>query len=271
MKKIWNDPFVMICIAVAIYFSVQFLGSFAEPDPTPRLQEAQKNYLAGEKAQNVEERKQFFNASLTTLLDLEKTYNPSLGNGKLYYDIGNTFFQLEEYPHALFYYYRAHQLRPNDEKVNSHIALSQNKLGLPIANQDTAFDWLFFFHHNFSLPERLQLFSLGTFLTFLFMSLYLWLPNRMIYLLIYASLIFTAPLFLSVCYSYVFSPVEGVMIRSSALYRDAGEHYAKVKTEPIPAGLKIQVLNATGAGKWLKILTADGTIGYVPEESIRNF
>ncbi len=269
MKKILNDPFIIICIIVVLYFAVQALASLNEPNPSKALTEAQMNYLAGERTLSVEERKKSFNAALKTFLQLEKNYTPTFGNGKLYYDIGNTFFQLEEYPEAILYYYRAQKLRPTDDKIHSNLSLAQSKLTLTSEKENSAFDWLFFFHRHFSLPERLQLFSLGTFVTFLLFSLYLWFPKRFIYAAAVAALVATVPFLLSVSYTYAFSPIEAVMVKSSLLYRDAGEQYAKVQPEPIPSGLKVQILDLTSAGKWLKIRTDDGTVGFVPDESIR--
>jgi tetratricopeptide (TPR) repeat protein len=269
VKKIWQDPFVTICAVLVLYFTYNFISSFGDPDPTSMLKEAQMNYLAGEKTQNVDERKKTFNASLNSFLELEQNYAPTFGNGKLYFDIGNTFFQLEQYPEALLYYYRAQQLRPTDATIDSNIALAQNKLNISSQKDTAAFDWLFFFHRHFSLPERLQLVFLGTFLAFVFMSLYLWYPRRLIYGAIIATVLLTLPFLLSVCYTYAFASMDGVMVKSSLLYRDAGEQYAKVKPEPISSGLKVQILDITVGGRWLKVMTKDGTVGYVPEESIR--
>ncbi|MGZ3633821.1 MAG: SH3 domain-containing protein [Parachlamydiaceae bacterium] len=270
MKRFTNDPFIFICFALLVYFGAQFASKFLlEEDPTPILQEAQKAYSLGEQTDRIEERKTAFNQSLKLFLDLDERYSPTFGNGRFYFDLGNNFFQLEEYPQALLYYYRAEQLRPRDEKVQTHLALTQKKLGITQALKPDAFDWLFFFHYRLSLPERLQLLFALTLLTFALISCYIWVRRRWIYVLTMIALIATVPLFLSAAYSYALSPIEGVMVQSSLLYRDAGLHYAKVKPDPLLAGGRVKVLDVTKAGKWLKIQTHDGTIGYVPQEALR--
>jgi hypothetical protein len=269
MNRLTKDPFIILCLGVALYFGVEFISKLMEDDPAPILQEAQMSYSAGEKTTDVTERKKAFNQSLKLLLGLEEQYAPTFGNGKLYYDMGNNFFQLEEYPQALLYYYRAEQLRPRDDRVQSHIALTQKKIGITPALVPHAFDWLIFFHNDFSLPERLQLFFALGLLSLALISCYLWIPKPWIYALALASVIATVPMLLSLCYTYSFAPIQAVIVQSSLIYRDAGLNYATVKSEPLQAGVKVKVLGVTTAGKWLKIATEDGTMGYIPQEALR--
>jgi tetratricopeptide (TPR) repeat protein len=270
VKRFIKDPFIFICFALLVYFGAQFVSKFLfEEDPTPILQEAEKAYFLGEQTDRIEERKTTFNQSLKLFLDLDQRYSPTFGNGKFYFDLGNNFFQLEEYPQALLYYYRAEQLRPRDEKVQTHLALTQKKLGITPSSEAYAFDWLFFFHHRLSLPERLQLLFALALLTFALVSCYIWVRRPWIYALMVMALIATAPFCLSVAYSHALNPIEGVLVQSSLLYRDAGLHYAKVKPDPLLAGGRVKVLDVTKAGKWLKIQTHDGTVGYVPQEALR--
>lgn len=269
MKRITNDPFVWICLVVVLFFSVHFLGKLFNDSAAQTLSESQLTYLKAERTRVVAERKMGFNKSLESFLNLEKKYDPSFGNGKLYFDIGNNFFQLEEYPQALLYYYRAEKLRPDDDKVKTHIELAQKKLGLEPRTKTAAFDWLFYFHNHNSLPERLQKLAYCIILGFLLFSLYLWFNKRFLYIctIIVASI--AALLLLSVSYTHLFSASEGVVTSSSPLYRDAGTHFAKVKPEPLQAGLKVKLHDVALGGKWIKIETDDGTIGYLPQESLR--
>lgn len=269
MKRITNDPFIWICVGAVLFFSVYFIGQLLDNTGAQSLIEAQMSYLHAERTKVVSERKEGFNKSLELFLKLEKKYDPAHGNGKLYFDIGNNFFQLEEYPQALLYYYRAEELRPDDAKVKTHIALAQKKLGLENSAKPAAFGWLFYFHNHYSLPERLQQLAFFVILAFLLLSLYLWFSNRFLYICTLIIGCIAALEFLSVSYTYLFSAQEGVIIKSSLLYRDAGTQYAKVKPEPLAAGLKVKLHNAALAGKWIKIETDDGTVGYLPQETLR--
>lgn len=269
MKRFTNDPFVWICLAAALFFCVHFIGNFFEESPSALLQDAQMSYLNAERTKVVTERKQGFNHALEVFLELEKKYSPYFGNGKLFFDIGNTFFQLEDFPNALLYYYRAQLLRPTDEKVKAHIELAKNKLSLPETTKPSVFDWLFYFHRHFSLPERLQLLAFLNCALFALISLNLWLPHRFFYACSMALGVIAALFVLSVSSTYLFSPHEGVIINSSVLYRDAGTHYAKVKPDPLPAGIKVVLQGTALGGKWVKIATNDGTVGFLPQETLR--
>ncbi|MBA3237562.1 MAG: hypothetical protein H0T62_04335 [Parachlamydiaceae bacterium] len=269
MKRPLQDPFIFICIGAALLFSVYAISQFWEEDPKPLLKQAQESYKNGELSKTTPERTKDFNHSLEILLDLEKKYAPVFGNGKLYFNLGNNLFQLEEYPYALLYYYRSELLRPRDEKVQEHIAITQKQLGISVSESETPFDWLFFFHNRLSLPERIQLFFALALLIFGLASCYLWYSRRWIYMAIFALTIISIPLLLSLAYSYALSPLEAVVVKSSQLYRDAGLYYAKVTPEPLMPGQKVKVLDVKLAGKWFKVKTNEGTTGFLPENSTR--
>ena len=74
---------------------------------------------------------------------------------------------------------------------------------------------------------------------------------------------------LSLGYTRYLSPLEGVLIQASDLYRDAGTQYAKVGKEPLPAGSTVEMLGSHPNGKWFKVLATTGAIGYVPQNAIR--
>lgn len=268
MKRIFKDPFIWISLAALLFLCVYFIRDSGKESSSKVLNEAQMNYLAAERTKVVSERKEGFNRSLESFLALEKQYEPTFGNGKLYFDIGNNFFQLEEYPRALLYYYRAENLRPDDEKVKTHIALAQKKLALSEPPKSSAFEQLLGFHTYHSLPERIQRLSGLIVLTFILLSVYFWFNNRIIYLCTIAVSSLTALQFLSVGYTYLFTRSEGVVIKSNLLYRDAGTYYSTVKSEPLAEGIKVLLLDSASGGKWIKIETNDGTVGYLPEEAV---
>lgn len=232
------------------------------------LKEAQANYAAGEKAPTITQRKEAFNQALTLYTKIEGNTS-SNNNGKVYFDIANTYFQLEEYPMAILYYYRALALRPGDEKVRQNLTITLNKLGLAGPSKPSIFDQLFFFHTQYSLPERLQLFFIFGLALLGCASAYIWQPQRWLKhaMLVLGTL---CTLFLlSACYTRYFSSIEGVMIHTTSLYRDAGEQYSKVSEKPVLPGAKVKVLEVLQNGAWLKILTPTDEVGYIPANVIR--
>jgi len=260
-----------IIIAAIVYFITNGLPVHVpEKDPSSLLKEAFTSYSAGEKGTTVAERKNDFNAALNIYKQLDKEYSPNYGNGRLYYNIANTYFQLGEYPWAILYYNRALALMPRNEKVQHNLAIALGKLNLPSAPEtNKTFRHLFFLHYDLSLPERLQGFFISGLILLLFISMFIWWRKSWIKYVIFLSGIVCLLFLLSVGYTRYLEPVKGVLVKAASLYRDAGTQYAKVIPKPLPAGEKVEVLESREDGHWLKILSPNGEVGYVPMDAIR--
>lgn len=259
---------ILLLGLLAITSSFNFIPNATTNEANLKLQEANAYYQMGEKSKTVGEREQFFNNALKLYSDVEKDFNPAMGNGVLYYNIGNTYFQLGQYPWAVYYYYRAKALMPRSEEVQRNLSITLDKLKLePV--RPTIYQKIFAFNSFLSLPEKLEIFFFSGILALVLYSLYIWIPKKGIKFLFILSGLICLLALLSLGYSRYLQPVEGVFVHAVSLYRDAGEQYAKVTPKPFPSGLKVEVLNQRENGKWLKIITPDGTVGYVPAEAIR--
>lgn len=261
---------------MSMYFRIQYIImllcltcpgiAFAE---TSIWKQADEAYSAGEKASTIAQRQDSFNQALKLYEELESTYNPTFGDGKLYYNIGNTYFQLEEYPWAVLYYYRAQALRPRDSRIVQNLEITQNKLGLkPQAAETSIFQKILFFRTYLSLPEQLQLLFVLGILLLVLLSVRIWTHYSLKYA-IYLVSIFWIIMLVNVAYTRYYAPIEGVILKSAALYRDAGEEYAKVSGKPILEGSKVQVVDVVQDGKWLKVLSPTGEVGYLPLTTVR--
>jgi hypothetical protein len=269
LKRILKDPFVIVLIVALFAWVLYFLFQLTEEDPTPSLEKIDKMHASGIKAETQSIRKDKFNRMMELLLALEERYQPTMGNGKLYFDIGTSFNLLEQYPLALLYYYKAKILRPRDALVHSNIAALQHKLALVEAQPQTAVQKIFFLHHNFSIPERLQIFAFLTLLSLTVFSCYIWIKNVWLYRLAILLACFVALIFVSLGVSHYLSPLEAVAIQSSSLLRGAGPQYAKASEDPLAGGTKVIILGTYNLGKWLKVQRPDGVIGFIPQESVR--
>lgn len=234
-----------------------------------RLQEADSSYYQGEAAKTIDSRKTAFNHALELYLKLDNEYQPNFGNGKLDYNIANTYFQLRQYPWAILYYERARALMPREERVQSNLAITQDKLQLAHLESGNVFWSILFFHAYLSLPERLQFFSVVVLIALFSCSVWIWRPNLWVKRAAVVSLILLMLISLSLVYTRYLAPIEAIVVKSVELRRDAGAEYAKVTKEPIPAGTKLEVLKVSSNGKWLKVLTPKGDLGYVFNETIR--
>lgn len=232
------------------------------------LKEAEELYAAGEKAETIAARQEQFNRALSLYKDLENAYHPEFGSGKFYFNIANTYFQLGQYPQAILYYHKAHALMPREPKIGRNLQVAQSKLNLPDSVRADIYSRLFFFQYEFSLPERLQVFFFLAALAFALLSFLLWKPRAWIKWAFYTAATLATLALFSAAYTRYLSPLEGIIVSSTDLYRDAGSNYAKVIPQPVPSGSKVEVLQVTPNGKWIKILTPEGQFGYIPQTSI---
>jgi len=228
-------------------------------------EKANEEYAKGEKAKTLSERQMAFNNALSTYLQLESRTHPEYSNGKLYYNIGNAYFQLQEFPLAIFYYYKALNLRPSDEKVKSNLRAALSKVGLKYTEKPFL-SRLFFY---IPLPTQLQILFLLSIILFLSVIAYGWYWSKRLKILAKIFLALWLFVLASVSYIRFISPVEGVIINPTQLYRDAGEQYAKAMEKPIISGEKVRVLDSIQDGLWLKVVTSEGQIGYIPVTALR--
>ena len=260
---------LIILLVCALIASVSFYLVTPSGESEKSLSDAYQAYRQGEEANTVQQRTESFNKALSLYTNLEKRFNPKYGNGKLYYNIANSYYQLGQYPMAVLYYYRALDLMPKNEKAQRNLQTTLSKLNVFDKTEDTTFNKIFFFHYGFSFSERFRLFFIFALLGTLFGSIYIW--GRGSWLKKCAILFaLVAAIFLgSIAYTNYFTPVQGVIVKSTSLYRDAGKQYAKVLKEPVLSGTKVEVLDVLHNGHWLKIITPEGILGYVPQNSIK--
>lgn len=90
-------------LLVIAALSALFVSKFYNAEKK-ELTDADSSYIEGEKATTLAKRQEKFNQALSLYMNLEEEYAPTHGDGKLYYNIGNTYFQLQEYPRALLYH-----------------------------------------------------------------------------------------------------------------------------------------------------------------------
>lgn len=267
IKRFFAHPYVVT--AVFFLFILAAFLHFYGKSTSSLVKQANVSYFDGEEADTIASRKIAFNQSLTALFELEEKYDPRFGNGILYFNLGNTLYQLEEYPMAILYYYRALALRPYDENVKSNLQLAQEKLGIDPVDDSSPFAAIFFFHNLFPLPLRLQLFFFITLLALIFGSLWIWIASQKMKIgtLIFGTL--SIIMLMSLTFTYFLENPQAVIVEASYLYRGAGKQFATVGVEPLIAGSKVTVTQSEEEGSWLKVSTPTGEVGYLSHKAIR--
>lgn len=225
------------------------------------LKEAQKSYQQGVDAKTYQERKQAFNQALSFYLTLENEY-PDYGD--LDHAIGDIYFQLSDYPWAVLYYEKALKKNQINSSLTSHLEKARKTLGLKLEDDKTnqINQWFSPFAQHFNILYTLIA------ITFLSASYLIWRPHPFarkwtIGCTIILSLLMTQGLI-----DHYLTPIEGVLIKSTGLYREPDWNQSQLTDEPLLAGAKIQILEMTKDGNWLKI-SKGGLIGYIPTDHLR--
>lgn len=233
------------------------------------IKQAEGAYYQGEIANTIEQRTNAFNQALFLYRQLEAEHNPSYGNGRLYFDIANSYFQVQAYPMAILYYYRALKLMPHNESVVDHLNQALKELSLPPTSPSSIFEKVFFFHNYLSLPRRLQIFYGYNLFFLILLSVYVWWRPRFLVTSILIGAACWMTLLFSLGYERYISPIEGVLIESTLLYRDASSQQGVASDQPVWSGSKLKILEVLYDGYWLKVITPSGDLGYVPSNAIR--
>lgn len=225
------------------------------------LQEARAQYQKGEKATTYEERKSAFNQALFLFHTLEQQ-NPNSSN--LDEDLARTYFQLREYAWAILYDERALKKNSLNASLSSRLEEAQKKLG--IVNSSAQKSWITSWT---TYSHRFQWLFWMILLTFIIFSLSIWIPHTWIRKL---AIAFACLLFLCLGHfllAYYFTPLEGILVQSTGLYREPDWNQPQLTDQPLLAGSKVQILQMTQNGDWLKIENSSGVIGYVPTTRLR--
>lgn len=235
-------------------------------DLDDRLDDAYRIYVAGERAQSNQERSQRFNEALSLYSVLANEY-PNVG--ELQFNTANAYYQLGEYGWAILHYYRALSDLPREERVLNNLNIAAQKAGVPGKAGTTPTEYLLYPHYRMSIGERIETTFLLSLLAFLCWSAYIWGGSGVLRGLATLLTTLAAGILLSLAISQYAAPIEAIVVRSATLHTDAGKHYAEVMERPVLAGSKVIVLEVNEDGRWLKIATPQGIVGFAENDRLR--
>jgi tetratricopeptide (TPR) repeat protein len=231
--------------------------------PEETWQTAIASYQKGEKAKTYEERKLAFNHALFLYSSLEKegsSHSPTLDLA-----LADTYFQLGKYPWAILYYHRTLKKDPSHSLARTRLEKAQQKLGLPpsIPSDQEKGSFFAFLSRQFQLLLGIML------LTFLALSCAIWFPIPWIRKLAFSFVLILSLLIGNSLFFYYFTPLEGILVKSTGFYRAPAWNQPQITNRPLLAGSKVQILQITPDQEWLKIQNSYGIIGYIPADTLR--
>lgn len=192
----------------------------------------------------------------------------------LYYNLGNTYFKLRDYPSAILYYEKARKLDPSDSDILFNLEVANELIVDKIDPLPQMFYriWWNTFYAMFDADTWAWLSVIGFLMTLTLVLLYL-LSNRIMLRKIgfFAGLLL---LFLTVGafglasqkYYYTQQTSEAIVFTPTITVKSSPAANS-VDLFVLHEGTKVLLLDEVGS--WAKIKIANGSIGWLPEESIK--
>jgi tetratricopeptide (TPR) repeat protein len=196
-----------------------------------------------------------------------------LESAQLYYNLGNTYFKLNKLPYAILYYEKAKKLKSNDDDLLHNLDLANSMIVDKIEAVPQLFFrlWWKWFYDLFSadlwawLSVILLAFTLAMTYLFLASERIVWRKTGFFSGLV--GLLFTILAFglASQKYYYTQRANEAIIFTPTITAKSSPSNNS-VDLFVIHEGTKVLLLDETSG--WKKIRLANGSIGWLPAESL---
>ncbi len=203
------------------------------------------------------------------LLRYERLVRQGVNNGKLYYNIGNTHFRLNDIGRAIINYRRAELLMPHDANLAQNLAyvMSKRQDRIEPRQEEQILKILFFFHYDLSTSTRIIMFGVGNVLFWLGCGFKLFRGKAGGNGLLAIPLILTLTLLSSLLIDRIKPPpTPGVLTAAETIARKGdGMTYKPSFAAPLHAGTEFRLREQRG--NWLYITLADGSNCWIPADN----
>lgn len=213
------------------------------------------------------------NAFDSALVVYENIIEQGYSSSTLYYNIGNTYYKLRNYPLAIYYYEKSLKLDPNNEDTRHNIEIAQ----LFLTDKIEAVPELFIktWWNNLS-----NLFTINTWAVITLILIGISLICVFFYLTsktrgLKKTMFFTGiiAIIFTICsfsisskkYNYINSHNEGIIITPTVTIKSSPST-SSVDLFVLHEGSKVKILDNTEG--WDKIKIANGSIGWLPTSAV---
>jgi hypothetical protein len=186
-------------------------------------------------------------------------------NGKLYYNIANVYFRLNDLGRAIVNYRRAEKFIADDDNLRQNLAaaLAKRQDKIEPGQEDKLLHTLFFWHYDLSRSTRLLIFFpvyiIFWFLAWLYWGTKLKIPQWLPVLF----LVLVLSLGASLLSEQGSQNAKGVIVSAEVIARKGDStSYQPSFEEPLHAGTEFMLLDERAS--WLHIKLADGRQCWIP-------
>lgn len=203
----------------------------------------------------------------------ESIINKGYSSATLYYNLGNTYYKLGNYPLAIFYYEKSLKLDPKNEDTKHNIEIAKAFISDKIENVPDFFVKTWW--KNISNAFTIGTWSVITLVIFgiLLICLFFYFTTKTRF--VKKSMFFTCIILIILTisnfsistkkYNYIKSHNEGIIITPTITVKSSPSS-TSVDLFVLHEGSKVKILDSTD--NWDKIKIANGSIGWLPSSTI---
>ncbi len=191
-------------------------------------------------------------------------------NGRLYYNIANTYFRLGDLGRSILNYKRAVLYIPQDEnlKQNLEYARSRRMDRIELEESERIFKTLFFLHYDLPSRIRLAIFAAAFAVVWTLASLILLVRWPVLRTMLVVASVVCGLFLVSILVEAVQAAKnpEGVVTAREVIARKGdADTYQPSFTEPLHAGTEFTTLEERPG--WIHIELGNGSRGWIPQSS----
>ena len=206
----------------------------------------------------------------------EKILATDMESVPLYYNLGNAYYKMHEYPLAIYYYEKALKLDPSNEEVQTNLAIANHAIVDKIEPVPQSFIVRGWRNARASLSGNQWAWCSIVFFALLLVSLFLFLRSRKVGLRklgFFAGLVFLLAFGLSVVFSAQLKVAsekqDQAILMTPTVTVKSSPSETSVDLFVLHEGTKVSILET--ADGWCKIKIANGSVGWLMEDSMRPF
>lgn len=194
----------------------------------------------------------------------------------LYFNLGNTYYKMREYPMAIYYYEKALKLDPSNEEVQTNLAIANHAIVDKIEPVPQSFIVKGWRNVRASLSGDQWSWCSIVFFAMLLVSLFLFLRSRKIgvrKLGFFAGIVFLLAFVLSVVFAaqlkHASETQDQAIIMAPTVTVKSSPSEASVDLFVLHEGTKVTVLESSNG--WNNIRIANGSVGWLEVDKMLSF
>ena len=212
----------------------------------------------------------------TAIVIYEKILDTEMESVPLYFNLGNAYYKTREYPMAIYCYEKALKLDPSNEEVRTNLAIANHAIVDRIEPVPQSFIVRGWRNARAMLSGDQWAWCSVVFFALLSVALFLFLRSRKVgmrKLGFFSGIVFLLLFGLSVVFSAQLKRAsetqDQAILMSPTVTVKSSPSETSVDLFVLHEGTKVTVLETTSG--WSKIKIANGSVGWLPEDSMRTF